>query len=375
MSDTNHSSSDLHYSRADKTKLSFRSKRGQEFARNILALCIIIIALYTLQNFLPALVWGCIFAVATWPLYSKACQRWPKAAKGVVLPFIFTLIVSLLFLVPLILLTMEAIREAQSALIWLAEMHKSGMPVPEIVRHLPFGASSLSGLWEKHLSDPRDFSSLIQALDSKGIEVTRAVGKQIAHRGTLFCFSVVTLFFLYKDGKSVIRQCQAVSRRAFGKRGESISRQIVASIHGTVQGLVLVGIGEGVLMWLIYLFAHAPHPALFGVITAVAAMIPFCAIISVTFISLLVMATGATVSAIVIFSIGAVIIFIADHFIRPSLIGGSTKLPFLWVLLGILGGAETWGLIGLFIGPATMAALHFLWKRWASGRPFVIHEH
>ena len=43
--------------------------------------------------------------------------------------------------------------------------------------------------------------------------------------------------------------------------------------------------------------------------------------------------------------------FTADHFVRPVLIGGATKLPFLWVLLGILGGVEVWGLIGLFIGP------------------------
>jgi predicted PurR-regulated permease PerM len=33
------------------------------------------------------------------------------------------------------------------------------------------------------------------------------------------------------------------------------------------------------------------------------------------------------------------------------LIGGATRLPFLWMLLSILGGVEVWGLIGLLIGP------------------------
>ncbi len=55
---------------------------------------------------------------------------------------------------------------------------------------------------------------------------------------------------------------------------------------------------------------------------------------------------------------------IADHFVRPVLIGGATRLPFLWVLIGILGGVETPGLLGLFIGPATMAVLVMLWREF-----------
>jgi predicted PurR-regulated permease PerM len=46
------------------------------------------------------------------------------------------------------------------------------------------------------------------------------------------------------------------------------------------------------------------------------------------------------------------------------LIGGATRLPFLWVLIGILGGVETLGLLGLFIGPATMAVLMMLWREF-----------
>ena len=38
--------------------------------------------------------------------------------------------------------------------------------------------------------------------------------------------------------------------------------------------------------------------------------------------------------------------------------------PFLWVLLGILGGLETFGVVGLFLGPAVMAALISLWRDW-----------
>jgi predicted PurR-regulated permease PerM len=50
------------------------------------------------------------------------------------------------------------------------------------------------------------------------------------------------------------------------------------------------------------------------------------------------------------------------------LIGGATRLPFIWVLLGILGGFTAWGLVGLFVGPATMAALILLWREWVGAQ-------
>jgi predicted PurR-regulated permease PerM len=50
-------------------------------------------------------------------------------------------------------------------------------------------------------------------------------------------------------------------------------------------------------------------------------------------------------------------------------IGGAARLPFLWVLLGILGGLESFGFLGLFLGPMTMAALISLWRDWTRSLP------
>jgi predicted PurR-regulated permease PerM len=73
---------------------------------------------------------------------------------------------------------------------------------------------------------------------------------------------------------------------------------------------------------------------------------------------------GSTIAAIGVAVLGLVVVFLAEHFVRPALIGGSTRLPFLLVLFGILGGAETFGLVGLFIGPALMTILVVLWAEW-----------
>lgn len=341
-----------------------RYQQRQQMARTLLSLCIILTAIYILQKFLPALAWGGVFAIATWPLYIRACTRWPKASQSFVLPLLFTAAMSLIFIIPLTMLTLQAIGEAQKTLHWIQRAKEFGIPLPQAIHQIPFGENAITNWWKTHLSNPKDISVFLDSVNSNGIIITRTVSSQIVHRGTLFCFSILTLFFLYKDSATIIQQCHVASCRLFGKSGTTISRQIINSIHGTVQGLILVGIGEGVIMGIVYTIAHAPHPALFGVITAIAAMIPFCAAIAIGIVALLLFLRGCALAGIITFCIGLIVIFIADHFIRPALIGGTTKLPFLWVLFGIIGGAETWGLIGLFIGPAIMAILHMLWRGW-----------
>src|SRR5205814_6688476 len=101
-----------------------------------------------------------------------------------------------------------------------------------------------------------------------------------------------------------------------------------------------------------------------GALTGVAAVIPFAAPVVYSLAGFYLLAVGKTVGGIVVLVIGSVVIFIADHFIRPILIGGAARLPFLLVLLGLLGGLETFGFLGLFLGPAVMAALVALWREW-----------
>ncbi len=347
-----------------------RRTRFQQVARGALGAFLVLLGLFTLRDFLPALVWAVIFAVATWPLFMRAKRRWPPGGRtrgghNLLLPLLFTAMIALVFLVPISLIGLESIREAQGVLAWMEHARHTGVPVPDWVHRLPAGRDAATGWWQQHLATRDGASELFATLQAgSSLRMTRALGSQVAHRSTLFAFSIITLFFLFREGERVTSQMLIASRRAFGTRGERIGRQMIASVHGTVDGLVLVGLGEGMVMGVAYAIAGAPHPTLFGLLTAVAAMIPFAAVVAIGLASLLVMATGSAIAAIIVFAFGMIVVFVSDHFVRPVLIGGATKLPFLWVLLGILGGVEAWGLLGLFLGPAIMAALILLWRDW-----------
>lgn len=94
-------------------------------------------------------------------------------------------------------------------------------------------------------------------------------------------------------------------------------------------------------------------------------MLPFCAPVVFCLAALWLVVQGSVVAAVSLAVWGFVVVFVAEHFVRPVLIGNSTRLPFLLVLFGILGGATTFGLIGIFIGPALMTVLMVLWANWA----------
>jgi predicted PurR-regulated permease PerM len=339
-------------------------------ARVAVALGLVLLGLWTLHGFLPALAWAVILAIAMWPLYRRVRRRIPAHGHGILLPALFATAIALLFLLPLGLLAIQAAREAGALLHWAAEAERNGLPVPDWLATLPFLSAQAAAWWQENLADPGGAKEVLARLNqAEVIDAGRQLGANLAHRAVLFGFTILTLFFLFRDGGALVAQALRASARLLGPAGERVARQMVASVHGTVDGLVLVGLAEGLLLGIAYAVAGVPHPTLLGAVTALAAMIPFAAPLVFGIAALVLAAQGAAVAGAAVFGFGMVVVFVADHVFRPALIGGATRLPFLLVLLGILGGVETWGLLGLFLGPAIMAALALLWQEWTAAPP------
>ncbi len=192
------------------------------------------------------------------------------------------------------------------------------------------------------------------------------LGLQVFRRVVTLVFTLLTLYFVYLNRDSLRAEVPRVSNRLFGPTVESLLMRAVDAIRATVDGIVLVAVAEGAIMCAVYAIARAPHPILFGALTGIFAMVPFAAPVAFGAIALLMMTQGAVGAGVGIAIAGSIVLFVADHFVRPAIIGGGARLPFLWVLLGILGGIESFGLVGIFLGPALMAALVSLWRSWVA---------
>jgi len=338
-------------------------KRRQGIARAVFAAALFALGAWTLRGFLPALAWAAIIAIATWPLYQRVKRRWPAPLRHHLLPALFSIAIGLVFILPIVVFGMMLSRESQSAFAWIEQIRTTGLPTPDWVAQAPVVGSTVANWWHENLESPQSAAALVKGLNHGDIVAfSESFGTQLVRRVVTFAFTLVTLFFLFKDGETFSHSLDLLSTRLFGPRGNRLGLQIVASVHGSVDGLVLVGFGEGLVLAIAYYIAGVPQPTLLGVATAIGAIIPFGAFVMFSIAAVLLIYKGAMISAIVIFVLGVGVVAVADHLLRPIIIGNATRLPFLWVLLGILGGVETWGLLGLFLGPAIMTVLMDLWR-------------
>ncbi|HQT27078.1 MAG TPA: AI-2E family transporter, partial [Burkholderiales bacterium] len=160
----------------------------------------------------------------------------------------------------------------------------------------------------------------------------------------------------------------SLTQKMLGEAGTHHARRAVDTIRGTVNGVVLVGIVEGILLGIAYAFAGLDSPALWGAMTGLLAVIPFGMPALYGVASLILFAQGSQNAAIAILIWGTVVMLVSDHVVRPMLIGDSAGLPLILIILGMLGGIETFGLLGIFIGPVIMATIVSLWREWTHVR-------
>jgi len=338
---------------------------NQNRARVALAAAIALSALWIGQAFVPAILWACVVAIGVDPLTRRLEAKLP--GRRATTASILTLAIALVVVVPLAIAGTRAVIEAQSLSVWLAHARVHGIPVPAWVAGLPVGSSQLTTWWTAHLATAAGASEQMARIDTAVIiEQSKGIGHSLAERGIVFAFTMTVLWFLLHDRDSISRQLERGAARAFGESGPRLGRQAVHAVRGAVDGLVMLRLAQGVIMAIIYAIAGVPHPILLGMLSGLASMIPF-GLVAVMLLALaMLVIKGAVVTAVIVGVAAFAINFSIDHFIRPGLIGAGTRLPFVWVLIGIVGGVETIGLLGLFVGPAVMAALVMIWREWVA---------
>jgi predicted PurR-regulated permease PerM len=315
---------------------------------------------WILHSFLGFLVWAVVLALTTWPLYQRLLK---VRGEGWAPALALTLCIGLIILAPLSYGLTRLIAEAHALGQNLAEAQHQGLPAPAWVQTIPMIGAWAAASWNEALGAPESAKETFHALETgDAIAYVKSFASQVFHRLAGFFISLLALFFLYRHGASLGAQVLDGARRAVGEVGARYAAHAVTAVRATVNGLVFVGLGEGLLLGVGYAVAGLSHPALLGAITGVLAMIPFAAKPVFIGCALVLAAQGQTLAAAGLFGFGLAVIVLADNYIRPALIGGAVKLPFLWTLLGILGGLENFGLLGLFLGPTVMAVLMSIWR-------------
>lgn len=332
---------------------------------SLFSLAIIAGAVFITQRFILPLLWAGILAIATWPLFVRA--RRSLGGHDILAALSVTLLCAAALVTPLALGVVQAAHQAPALAAFIASANNEGLAAPDWLVRIPLVGGAILDWWQTTLSQPHGLGHLVTdggagpRLHSAS-EVLRTFGAGVMHKMIDVAFAFLSLFFFYKDGPALLSQLDAIGHHLIGNtRWQLYSTKIPTAIRATVNGLVLVGLAEGLLLGIAYEVAAVPSAVLWAAATGVLAIIPFGAPLAFGAVAAVLFFNGNTIGAAGIVAFGAVVLFVADHFVRPTIIGNATKLPFLAVLLGILGGVEMLGLIGLFVGPVVITLFVTLW--------------
>lgn len=343
---------------------------AQKTARYALIGALVVIGAWMLRHFIPALCWAAVLAIATSSLYDRWRARFRGKSREVRAALTFTVIVGVVLVLPLVYGGVVAAREAIALAHGLAASARGGPPkLPDWLVQIPWLSRWVRDFWLQYFGSGGAAPGVVVHANPLVLEWTRVLGVQVARRIVTLAFTLLTLFFVYLRRDRLSAEVPYVCSLIFGSSVDRLLGRVVGAIRAAVDGIVLVAVGEGAIMCGVYVLAHAPHPILSGVVTGIFATIPFAAPIVFGTVAVVLALRGSIAAAIAVGAAGTLVLFVADHFVRPVIIGEGAKLPFLWALLGILGGVESFGLVGIFIGPALMAVLVSLWRGWVEEQP------
>ena len=347
--------------------LSAMPNNSQVRARFIGGLLLLLLGVWVLHGFLGLLAWAVVLAISTWPVYQRLLVSNDRHGKITWGAWGLTLLIGAVILAPLGYGLIRLAQEAQTLGQLLADAQNVGISPPAWLETLPVIGHWAKENWMNALGSSEAANESLRWLGSGGAaSYTKDFAGQLLHRFLGFLTLLLVLLFVYQHGDTLGRQVLMSSLKLFGEKGLRYSLHATDAVRSTVNGMVLIGLGKGVLMGIGYAIAGLSHPAMLGALTGIFAMIPYAAKLIFGVCALVLAAQGHAMAAGGLFVYGMTLTLVADNYVRPALIGGAVKLPFIWTLLGIFGGMETFGLLGLFLGPALMAVLMSIWRDWVA---------
>ena len=316
-----------------------------------------------LKYFIVPVLWAAIIAYMTWPWY-----QWIYRKSGSRATLSATIMISLIILligIPLTFGIFMLQHEGRNLYYELQKQVFSGhLNVPQFIRDLPFIGKEVSRTLKDINTDPNSIiqsvSIWIQGHLNYGRFVLNEIGKNIVK----LCFAVLSLFFFYRDGQTILNQVSKALEMIIGPRVHHYLDTISETTRAVVYGVGLTAVAQAVLAGLSYFVAGVPNPMVLTIVTFILALIPFGTPIAYGSVALWLFSQGQTMEAIGVMVWGVSIVSTSDNVIRPLVISGATQIPFLLIMFGVLGGIASFGLVGLFIGPVILAVLLAIWREW-----------
>lgn len=172
---------------------------------------------------------------------------------------------------------------------------------------------------------------------------------------------VVTMYFLFADGPRIAKQLMTLSPLE-DRYVEKLLAEFSRVSRAVVSGSVAAALVQSLLAGMGFQIAGLRSVFLLTALTALTAMIPFigAAMIWLPASLWLIFIDDRPTAGVVLMIYGAGVISTIDNVIKPWVLHDRSSMHPLAALIGVFGGVQAMGPLGVFVGPMVIAFLQTL---------------
>lgn len=328
---------------------------------------LLILAFIVITPFIVPLLWASILCFVSWPAANRL-RIWCNN-RDTLAAFIASSLAAITLFLPLIWLAWLAQQELTNAYPALQAFLADPLQIPAFIKNLPWLGDWLNNWLAQHsalMTQPDSISAAIKTWVSSHTSDIQSLAGGVGKNLVKMLFVVIILFFFYRDGARILQQIKYVLARFIGPQAHDYLHAAGTTTRAVVYGVLLTAAIQGMVAGFGYWVAGISSPVIFGIVTAMLALIPFCTPLAWGSAGLWLLMQDNAAEAIGIWIWGAVVVSQLDNILRPIFISSVSAIPFLLVLFGVLGGLLAFGLVGLFLGPVILTVVWSVWREWTA---------
>jgi len=313
--------------------------------------------------FLGLMVWAMILAVALYPLQAMLARS-IGGRDGVAASLIVVLLL-LIMLLPTVMIGTSLAESAHAAAQRIETGHLHISPPPQSVEEWPVIGPRVAAVWQQASSD---MSGLLEKSRPEIAALARSLLQQAAGIGgsiLTFAGAIIIAGIMMAYAQSGSRSAVRIASRVAGTvRGPQLAHLSTATIRAVAQGVIGIAFIQALLLGIGFILAGVPFAGLLVLVVLLLGILQ----LPVSVVTLPVIAymytTDMSTLAFAVFTVYSVVAGLADNVLKPLLLGRGVAVPMPVILLGAIGGMVSGGIIGLFIGPVTLALGYELFMAW-----------
>ncbi len=175
--------------------------------------------------------------------------------------------------------------------------------------------------------------------------------------------AIVVSGFLFAPAPQLIAALRQFSRKLASGRGEHFVALAGATIRNVSRGVVGISMLQALLAGVGFSVAGIPGASLMTSAVLILGMIQVGPTVLIVPVIIWCWMSKDTTTAL-LFTVYMIPVSLLDNVLRPIVMARGLATPMIVIAVGVIGGALSFGITGLFLGPITLAVIWELLAAW-----------